>query len=690
MADLFIEIGAEEIPAGYVEKAYMYLEKEILGFLDKKAISKGESRSFGTPRRLVVSILDIEIRQKDVTEKHFGPNVKNAYDENGNPTKAAIGFAKGKGIDVSKLVREETPKGEVICAQVDKKGEPTIDLLNGFLSKLISEIPFPKKMKWGNKKLDFARPVLWILAIFDGKTMSFEWNGLKCQNSSSGHRFLSPEPFVCEGLDDYLQKCETRFVIPDLETRKRMIREESNRLASEVGGQIFEDIDLLEQVAFLVEYPSPLKCEFDEKFLELPKELLEVTMKKHQKYFPISTSDKAATRYFIAISNMNPEAGELIKRGNERVLRARLEDARFFFDEDRKQKLEDFTEPLKGIVFQKKLGTVYEKVERIVNLSRKIVKEVSSKDEAHAVRAAQLCKADLNTQMVFEFPEMQGIAGGYYSVHSGEDEAVSIGIKEHYQPAFSGDNSPSTNVGAIVAIADKLDTIVGCISVGLIPSGSEDPYALRRHSLGIIQIILDKNWQVSLTDWIDAALSNLNDKVTLPRKDIEKYISDLFTQRFRSMLSGQEYPHDVIDAVLSVGIDAPSDIRKKVAALSDLKKQPYFETLAVAFRRVVSILNSEAEGEPNPDIFNSQQEKDLHQAYLKIREPVDKYISEKDFASALKSIVEIKEFVDAFFDNVMVMDKDDGVRINRLRLLKQISLLFSDIADFSKLVVKKS
>ncbi len=689
MTDLFIEIGAEEIPAGYVENAYKYLEKEILGFLDKKAILKGESRSFGTPRRLVVSISGIEIKQKDVTEKHLGPNVKNAYDESGNPTKAAIGFAKGKGVDVSQLTREKTPKGEVICAQVDKKGELTIDLLNGFLPELISGIPFPKKMKWGDKKLDFARPVLWILALFDGKTMGFEWNGLKCQNNSSGHRFLNPEPFVCDGLDDYLQKCESRYVVPDPEARKRIIKSESNRLAGEVGGQVIEDLDLLEEVAFLVENPTPLKCEFDEKFLELPKELLEVTMKKHQKYFPISTPDNTATRYFIAISNMNPEASDQIKRGNERVLRARLEDARFFFDEDRKQKLEDFIEPLKGIVFQKKLGTVYEKVERIVSLSQIIVKEVSPEDESHVIRAARLCKADLNTQMVFEFPEMQGIAGSYYSIHSGENQAVSSGIKEHYQPAFAGDNSPSTNVGAIVAIADKLDTIIGCISVGLIPTGSEDPYALRRHSLGIVQIVLDKGWQISLDDWIEAALANLKDKVVLAQKDIKKYVIDLFTQRFRSMLSGQDYPHDVIDAVLSVGIDSPCDIQKKVAAVSDLKKQPYFETLAVAFRRVVSILTSEAEGEPNPDIFNSQQEKDLYSVYLNIREPVDKCISEKDFASALKNIVEIKESVDAFFDNVMVMDKDNAVRINRLRLLKQISLLFSDIADFSKLVVKK-
>ncbi len=690
MAELFLEIGAEEIPAGYVKNGYQYLEKEILGFLDKQVISKGESSFFGTPRRLVVSISDIAVKQNDVTEKHLGPNIKNAYDEEGNPTKAAIGFAKGKGVDVSELIREKTPKGEVVCAQVDKKGKLTIELLNDFLPNLISDIPFPKKMKWGNKKLDFARPVLWILAIFDGKTMSFEWNGLKCQNFSFGHRFLSPEPFVCEGLEDYLRKCETRFVVPDSEARKRIIMEESNRLAGDVGGQIIDDSDLLEQIAFLVEYPTPLKCEFDEKFLELPKELLEVTMKKHQKYFPISASDETATRYFIAVSNMNPDASDQIKRGNERVLRARLEDARFFFDEDRKQKLEEFAEPLKGIVFQKKLGTVFEKVERIINLSQKFVKEVSPKDEAHAVRAARLCKADLNTQMVFEFPEMQGIAGGYYSIHSGDDEAVSIGIKEHYRPAFSGDKSPSTNVGAVVAIADKLDTIVGCISVGLIPTGSEDPYALRRHSLGIIQIILDKNWQVSLNDWIDAALENLNDKVILPRKDIEKHINDLFTQRFRSMLSGHGYPHDVIDAVLSVGINSPSDIGNKVAALSDLKKQPYFETLAVAFRRVVSILTPEIDGEANPENFKNQQEKDLHRVYLSIREPVDKCIREKDFASALKSIVEIKESVDSFFDNVMVMDKDETVKMNRLRLLKQISLLFSDIADFSKLVVKKS
>jgi glycyl-tRNA synthetase beta chain len=690
MAEFFLEIGAEEIPAGYIKIGYEYLEKELLTFLDKKSIPKGEASSFGTSRRLVLSIADIAIKQEDVLEKHLGPNVKNAYDADGNPTKAAIGFARGKGIDVGDLMREETPKGEVICAKVEKKGEPTVDLLNGLLPSLISAIPFPKKMKWGNKKLDFARPVLWIVAVFDGQIMGFEWNGMNCQDKSFGHRFLKPEPFVCGNLKEFLQECEARYIVPDWEKRKRIIWDGANRLAGEVGGLIIEDKSLLEEVAGLVEFPTPLRCEFEEKFLELPKELLEVTMKKNQRYFPVSSPDHEATPYFIAISNMNPEAGDQIKRGNERVLRARLEDAQFFFEEDKKHKLEDFIEPLKGIVFQKKLGTVYEKVERTINLSGKIAKEVSPESEANAIRAAKLCKADLNTLMVFEFPEMQGIAGGYYSIHSGEDEAVSIGIKEHYQPAFSGDDSPSTNVGAVVAIADKLDTIVGCISVGLIPSGSEDPYALRRHSLGIIQIILDKNWQVSLNDWISAAINNLSEKATLPREEIEKHIEDLFAQRFRSMLRGQDHPYDVIDAVLSVSVDSPTDVGKKVEALSELKELPYFEPLAVAFKRVVSILTPEAEGEVDPTVFNSEQEKDLYDTYLSIRKPVDNSIRDKDFRSALKSIVQIKESVDAFFENVMVMDKDEKVKVNRLRLLKQISLLFSDIADFSKLVVKKS
>jgi len=462
-----------------------------------------------------------------------------------------------------------------------------------------------------------------------------------------------------------------------------------NALAEEVGGTVKEDPDLLHEVAYLVEYPAALRCDFDSKYLSLPQELLVMTMKRHQRYFPLSDSSGKLLPWFITVSNMKSGEGDQIKQGNKRVLKARLEDARFFYEEDKKKKLEEYVDELKGVVFQKKLGTSYEKMTRFAALSANLAEKVCPDDLSKVKRAALLCKADLVTQMVFEFPELQGIMGGYYADHSGEDPEVALAIKEHYRPAFAGDGLPENSVGAVVAIGDKLDTILGCISVGLIPSGSEDPYALRRHSLGIIQIILSRNWQVSLNDLIDSGIKLLKDKAQLSPEEIREHTLDLFQQRFKTMLSGEEFPYDAIDAALATGIDSLVDSRRKVIALSELKTQPYFEDLAIAFRRVVSILTEDAHGDVNVKLLQDPAEKSLYDKYLEIRQPVEKLIAEKKYAGALAEIVAIKGAVDRFFDKVMVMVEDDALRKNRMHLLYGISRLFSQLADFSKIVVKK-
>jgi glycyl-tRNA synthetase beta chain len=411
-------------------------------------------------------------------------------------------------------------------------------------------------------------------------------------------------------------------------------------------------------------------------------------MKYHQKYFSLKNKHGDLLPYFITISNVQPGPGGEIVRGNERVLRARLQDARFFFDEDRKKRLEDFVELLKDVTFQKSLGTSYEKVNRIVALTEFLATAVCPEQIKQASRAAWLCKADLVTQMVYEFPELQGIIGGYYADHSGEDPEVGLAIKEHYRPAFSGDSPPSSPVGSIVSIADKLDTILGCIGVGLLPSGSEDPYGLRRHSLGIIQTIISQNWQVSLDALIQKGINLLKDKTKLTSDEIHMHTQVLFSQRYKTILIGEEYPYDAIDAVLSTNIDSLVDVRQKVVALSDLKKQPYFEPLAITFRRVVSILNEESDGDIQTSLLSEPAEKKLYDEYKRVKEPVENHLSKKQFPQALEKIVEIKETVDEFFTHIMVMTKEDELRKNRLRLLKHISLLFSNIADFSKIVLK--
>ena len=688
MPELFLEIGAEEIPARFMSLALDYLEKEIPSFLKKNRIQASEPRVMGSPRRLVISFDEVGNQQEDIVETHFGPNVKLAYDEKGAPTKSALGFARGKGIDPSQLTLEKTPKGEVVCARIEKTGQPTATILNNFFPILISKIPFPKKMRWGNRETPFVRPLHWIVALFGSKPLNFSYEGIPCTDISRGHRFMHSDFFKVNGMDDYLKSCEKYFLMIDPVVRKKSIVDQVTSLANEVGGAVELDPELLEEVNYLVEYPFAIRGNFEKQFLELPRELLITTMKYHQKYFSLKNKHGDLLPYFITISNVQPGPGGEILHGNERVLRARLQDARFFFDEDRKKRLEDFVELLKDVTFQKSLGTSYEKVNRIVALAEFLATEVCPEQIKQASRAAWLCKADLVTQMVCEFPELQGIIGGYYADLSGEDPEVGLAIKEHYRPAFSGDSPPSSPVGSIISIADKLDTILGCIGVGLLPSGSEDPYGLRRHSLGIIQTIISQNWQVSLDALIQKGINLLKDKTKLTSDEIHMHTQVLFSQRYKTILIGEEYPYDAIDAVLSANIDSLVDVRQKVVALSDLKKQPYFEPLAITFRRVVSILNEESDGDIQTSLLSEPAEKKLYDEYRRIKEPVENHLSKKQFPQALEKIVEIKETVDEFFEHIMVMTKEDELRKNRLRLLKHISLLFSNIADFSKIVLK--
>ena len=687
MPEFFIEIGSEEIPSGYVEPALMYMREELTSFFTRNKIQAGAPQVLGTPRRLVLSVKGVDVLQEDSVDFFQGPSISVAFDDQGEPTKAAIGFARGKGLDASDLTKESTPKGEVVCARVEKKGRPTQDHLNEFLPKFIGNIPFPKKMRWQNKARPFARPLHWITAIFNDKPLQFNFDGIECGQFSPGHRFLKPDKFEVKNLSSYLEQSANHFLMVDPELRKRKILEQVQKLAQEVGGSVEEDLSLLNVVNFLVEYPVAIKGDFDPCFLELPKELLVMTMKYHQKYFHVSDEKENLLPYFITISNM-PESHQ-IKNGNERVLRARLEDARFFYNEDKKKQLDDFVGEMKGVVFQKKLGTLYEKMERVSGLSGVLSNFVCPDKQKQALRAGRLCKADLMTLMVYEFPELQGIMGGYYATHSGEVPEVAKAIKEHYRPAFSGDVPPESELGAIIAVADKLDTIIGCIGVGLIPSGSEDPYGLRRNALGIIQIFLCWGWQVPLISLIEDGLRSMGSKLKLEPETIKKHVLELFSQRYKSHLDAEGFPHDAIDCVLSTGLDSIVDIKAKVVAFSDLKKQPYFEPLAIAFRRVVSILKEGADGQVDPLLLHEPAEKKLFEVYLKLHEPVLQHIQKKEFDQALEKISEIKPAVDEFFDEVMVMVEDVSLRNNRLYLLHQISSLFSGLADFSRIILKK-
>ncbi len=692
MSELLIEIGTEEIPAGYISPALDSMAENLSDWLKKNHIKAGEPVTCGTPRRLTLCISDLNPMQDDVVEVHKGPNIKAAYDAEGNPTKAALGFARGKGLDVTELGQEDTPKGKVLCARIEKTGRPTKDLLNEFLPEWTLNIPFPKKMRWGGNRQPFARPLHWIVAVMEGQSLNFEVEGVKAGNTTQGHRFLNPDSLTVKNYEDYRNQLSNHSVTVDPEERRQIIKKQLKILAEEVGGFIKDDPDLLHTVAHLVELPVPLRGQYDPRYLELPVELLEITMKYHQKYFPIWETETKLLPYFVTVSNMPVVEGSSIIPGNQRVLKARLEDARFFYEEDQKKRLADFTEALKGVVFQKDLGTLFEKVERSVGLMERLQEFTSNKEAGfvdQAKRAIRLCKADLNTQMVFEFPELQGIIGGYYA-RKDEGEDIATAIKEHYKPAFAGDSVPSTELGAFVALVDKLDTIVSCIGVGLIPTGSEDPYALRRHSMGIIQILVEKNIPVTLDYLADAGIAQLGSKAKMGQEEIRQHVLDLFHQRLKTMLSNEGYEYDVIDAVLASGNrDSFKNLQAKTAALSDLKKQDYFDSLAGAFRRVVNILEGKKFSGLDPNLFEKPAENNLLEKARSIEADVTSLFSNRDYSGALARIVEIKPEVDAFFDDVMVNVDDEKVKNNRKALLSVIAGLFSQIADFSKIVIKK-
>jgi glycyl-tRNA synthetase beta chain len=490
--ELFLEIGSEEIPAGFIPRAMAEMELIITRELTNARLSFAEVRTLGTPRRLALVVKGIPAIQPDAEITAAGPSIKAAYDADGRPTRAAEGFARGQGVDVSELKVITTEKGEYLAAIKQETGRQTRLILAEMLPKLIGEIPFKKSMRWGDLDVRFARPIHWIVALFDNSVVPFSFGNITSGDLSRGHRFMANNPFPVRDYAHYLEECERHFVIPDPEKRKKIIRRETHRMAESAGGRLLPDEGLLEEVTYLAEYPSVVAGTFPTEFLQVPKEVLITSMRSHQRYFSIVDVDGKLMPGFITVNNTLTEDPSVVVKGNERVLRARLSDARFFFDEDRKVKLEARVESLKSVVYQQKLGTSFEKMERFRALAKSLADFLDPAISGNVEQTACLCKADLVSGMVGEFPEVQGIMGREYALLEGIEPAVANAIAEHYLPTQAGGELPASDIGAIVSICDKLDTICGCFGVGLIPTGSADPYALRRSAIGIINIILDK------------------------------------------------------------------------------------------------------------------------------------------------------------------------------------------------------
>ena len=682
--ELFFEIGSEEIPAGFIPQATAEMEAIITRELANARLSFSEITTMATPRRLALVVKGIPAAQPDAEITATGPSVKAAYDADGKPTRAAEGFARGQGVDVTALQIVVTDKGEYISVTKREIGRDTQELLAEILPALIAAIPFKKSMRWGDQDVRFARPIHWIVALFDGVVIPFSFGSVSSGTVSYGHRFMANSPFHVRDFAHYLDECERHFVIPDPEKRKEIIRRETHRVAEAAGGRLLPDEELLQQVAFLVEYPTAVHGTFSDEFLKVPKEVLITSMRSHQRYFSIVDSDGRLLPGFITINNTLTEDPSVVVKGTERVLRARLSDARFFFEEDQKVRLDDRVQSLKKVVYQQKLGTSFEKMERFKALAEELAGLLNPGVKAQTARAAWLCKADLVSGMVGEFPEVQGIMGREYALLEGESADIANAIAEHYLPNQAGGELPASDIGAFISMADKLDTICGCFAVGLIPTGAADPYALRRATIGIISIILDRGYRLSLPLLIEGSLELLSAKLNRPQEQVASDVLEFFRARFINLM-GNTYAADAVEAAVAARFDDLFQVRARIAALAEFKSHPDFEPLAVAFKRVGNIIKDGVDVPVDPSLFTDSAESELFGALQAVKSSVDATVVSGAWLDALAKIATLRAPVDNFFDKVMVMAEDQRVRTNRLALLTAIARLFGRIADFSRI-----
>ena len=613
MKELLLEIGTEEIPAGFVRQALVDLEALARKELEAQRIDFEGIRTLGTPRRLVLMIQSLAEKQRDVELKKIGPSRRAAFDPKGNPTKAAIGFAKGQSVPVESLTVVETEKGEYVCAVKKETGKSTLEILTSLLPKMILSIPFQKSMKWADVAIRFARPIHWLLALMGGEVIPIEVGDVRSGNVTYGHRLMKGGPIPVSDFRSYREKTREAFVLVDPVERRKTIGEGLVKEAASASGKILPDEELLDEVNFLVEYPVPLCGNFDPQFLSLPREVIVHSMKEHQRYFPVVDGEGRLLPHFVCVSNIAPRDRSVVVRGNERVLKARLSDAAFFFREDLKVSLEKRVEQLKTVVFQAKLGTSYEKVMRFRALALFIVNQIDPSVRETVERASLICKADLVTGMVGEFPKLQGIVGREYARLQGEKPAVAEAIFEHYLPAFAGDRLPGTSVGDSISLADKLDTIVGCFGVGLTPTGTADPFGLRRQALGIIRIILEKKYPLSLVQLVEESGRLLKEKMERPLADVREEVVNFFRVRYQNFLIDKGYRFDVIEAALSPSFDELRDAQHRIDALRAAREWKDFESVVIAFKRAMNILKGAASQKGvDPSLLSETAEKILY------------------------------------------------------------------------------
>lgn len=701
-AAFLFEIGCEEMPARLLPKATAELKQILEKHFEASRLRTGPLSAFAAPRRLVAMCEGVLLRQEDEKKEVLGPPKSVAFDNVGQPTRAAESFAEKQGMPISNLYTAMTPRGEYLAARVVVKGRTAQEILAEVLPRAIRELSFPRSMYWtGKKGARFVRPVRWIVAILDGKIVPFEFEDAASGDSTEGHRFLGRPKIRVGGPKDYFEKLRRNFVMVDAAQRRKKIEREIREIAAKGKWRVHEDTELLELVTYLNEYPTVIRGDFEARYLELPAEVIVTVMRDHQKYFAVENRQGELQPHFLAVINLDKDRSGLVRRGHEKVLRARLADAQFFWQSDQKRRLADYAEKLAHVTFESRLGSYLGKTERVREIARKTARNwfdsgIHGADVGAADRAAQLAKCDLVTEMVREFTELQGIMGGLYARVQGEDEDVAWAIYDHYKPAGTEDEIPRNLTGCAVSIADKLDSLVACFAVGIVPSGSSDPFALRRAASGIIQILLEQNLPMSLSASISTAAQGLAThapqiEVSL---EVERKVLEFIGERAKYLLREKYgFAYDEVNAAMAAGADDLVDVRGRVSALKTIRHSKNFEPLAVAFRRIRKILEkagADGKGAASVDtgLLRMEAERLLYAEAKQLAERAGKHKRAGEYKEALEAISELRPAVDRFFDDVLVMDNDDAVRKNRLALLAVLLKEFSTIADFAEMAAE--
>jgi glycyl-tRNA synthetase beta chain len=684
--DLLVEIGTEELPPTALDRLSTAFMQGIETGLKQEDLAFTQIQRFASPRRLAVLVSNLATAQADRVVERKGPALKAAFDDAGNPSKAAEGFARSCGVTVDQLEREETPKGTWLMFHQNQPGKSAAELIPDIINKSLSALPIPKRMRWGSRTEEFVRPVHWAVLLFGDEVIPAEILGQQTGRITRGHRFHRPDAIEITAPADYLAQLENQgMVYADMQQRRELVRKLVVETAEAGGAKAVIDEDLLSEVTALNEWPVPVMGSFDQSFLEVPAEALIQAMQGHQKYFPVVAADGSLRPNFITISNIESKDIAQVRSGNERVIRPRFKDAAFFWEQDLKQPLQHHSERLKSVVFQDKLGTLYDKSQRVATLAQVIAEQTDS-DPALAKRAAELCKCDLMTNMVNEFPKLQGIMGSYYATRSNEAPEVVAAMKEVYLPRHAGDDLPASNCGRAVAVADRLDTIVGIFAIGQKPTGVKDPFGLRRAALGVLRIMIETPLDIDLEQLLKQAATGLADRVEADAavNDVFDYMMD----RLKAYYADRGITADVIDAVLACRPTRPADFDLRVKAVTEFRKLPEAESLSAANKRIRNILKKSDEeypAQPDAAIFAEEAERKLFNKVMELTPVVDPLFAAGNYTQALKLLAALRESIDGFFDEVMVNCEDANLRRNRLALLSSLAALFLSAADLSRL-----